>query len=100
MAGHDALPGRVPGRYYDEHGNEVAVRADVFNRLPAARRPRLYDHRGLRAVRIEVVGHDVGPSPAVADPANGATALRELCNATLGAIRLLLRVMLLLARLV
>jgi hypothetical protein len=45
----------VPGRYYDEAGNELAIRADVFNGLPPVRRPRVYDHRGLRVVRLDVV---------------------------------------------
>ena len=99
---HETLTGRVPGALYDERGNAVAVRAEAFNRLPASRRPRLYDHRGLRVVRI----NESVPTGTAVQRGTGVAEFegRNLGVSVLGVIenafRLLLRVMLLLARLV
>lgn len=97
--GRGTLPGKVSGRYYDEAGNELAIRADVFNGLPPVRRPRVYDHRGLRVVRLDVVPHDIA-RPATTEAPRGASMLRTPWDVALGVIRLFLRVMLLFARLV
>lgn len=96
----ETLPGRKPGTYYDEFGNEVAVRADMFNSLPASRKPRIYDHRGLRVVRLDTGPRVVSTRPTVAKASDGMSMLVALWRAMVGAIGLFLKVVLLLARLV
>ena len=99
MSGRATLPGRVPGRLYDERGEEVRLRADVFNSLPYDRRPRVYDHAGMRVVRVADVRdgsvRDVG-ARSVAEGPRVPLAIDLL----LGAVRLFVRLLTLLARLV
>ena len=57
VAHRDAIPGRVPGRYYDDRGNEVAVRADVFNRLPADRSQHVVSITAYQVSAAQHVGY-------------------------------------------
>ena len=97
---HETLPGRKPGVYYDECGNEVAVRADVFNSLPASRRPRIYDHRGLRVVRIDASQRATEAKPAPIEASDCLTMLLALWRGMAGIASLFLRIVFLLARIV
>lgn len=94
------LPGRRPGTYYDESGNELAVRPDVFNSLPASRRPRIYDHRGLRVLRMDTRPRATVVPPAPVTTSDGMAMLVTVWRALVGAASLFLRVVFLLARLV
>lgn len=96
----ETLPGCKPGTYYDEFGNEVAVRADVFNSLPAASRPRIYDHRGLRVVRIDTRPRVTELRPTSVETSDGVAMLVTVWRVMVDIASLFLRVVFLLARLV
>lgn len=96
----ETLPGRKAGTYYDEFGNEVAVRADMFNSLPAARRPLIYDHRGLRVVRLDTGPCVTEAKLAPTEASDCLTMLLALWRGMAGIASLFLRIVFLLARIV
>lgn len=100
MPTYATLPGRRPGTYYDEGGNAVAVRPDVFNSLPASRRPRIYDHRGLRVLRMDTRPHATEVRHEPVETSDGTAMLVALWRGMVGVASLFLRIVFLLARLV
>lgn len=96
----ETLPGRKPGVYYDECGNEVAVRVDVFNSLSASRKPRIYDHRGLRVVRLDTGPRVTEHRPTSVETSDGVAMLETVWRVMVDIASLFLRVVFLLARLV
>lgn len=77
----------------------MRVRAEAFNRLPAGGRPRVYDHTGLRMVRLPESGRSEGRIEP--QGRSGVTGLAlAVARAFASAVRMLVRLALLAARLV